>query len=174
MKLKGLILLGAVALWSCSSSEPVVKKNPNKPAPIETKIEEPVVTKTEEVPLDWSKTRLTIESKEDYKIYGLEDKPEILNPPKKEPQAPKQSLSLTKEKKGYRIQIYTTNIKRAADEVQTEARVYYGYKVYVSFRAPIYSVKIGNYATIDQAKLDLDKVLEKYRHATVVPDFIEK
>lgn len=169
---KIFVFLSFSLLLGCGSSEPVAKTEPAKPTVETVKSETKPVEKAEEKPIDWSSTRVAIDVKKEVKVYGLEDAPLLLNPPKKEPEAPKKDLSLTKEKKGYRIQIFTTNSKRTADEIQAEARNVYGYKVYVSFRAPMYSIKIGNYATIDQAKLDLDKVLEQYKHATVIPDFI--
>ena len=166
------VILTISVLLGCGLSEPAAKSETAKSSSETVKPEVKPVVKEEEKLLDWSRTRVSIDVKKEVKVYGLEDAPLLLNPPKKEPEAPKKDLSLTKEKKGYRIQIFTTNSKRTADEIQAEARNVYGYKVYVSFRAPMYSIKIGNYATIEQAKLDLDKVLEQYKHATVIPDFI--
>lgn len=163
-----LYVFACLYLISCGSSAPVAKPETESVSKTES------VTAKKAIPdVDWSSTRSKVEISNEPKIYGLEDSPDLVNPPEvKDEIKTVVDNSLTKEKKGYRIQIYVTNSKKIADEVAFEAKNTYRYKVYVSFNAPNYTIKIGNYTTADQAKLDLDQVLDIYRNATVVPDFI--
>ncbi len=153
---------------SCGSSESTSVGNRGvvKPKPETEKKSEPEV--------DWSGTRSSVEIRKETKLYGLEDATELTNPPIST-EIPKQKLdnSLTREKKGYRIQIFSTNSKKLADEIVLEAKNIYRYKVYMSFSAPNYTIRIGNYTKIEEARLDLDGVQEHYKNATVVPDFIK-
>lgn len=156
------------SIVSCGSTEPSSsgKSEIAKPKAEPEKKSEPDV--------DWSTTRSQVEIRKETKVYGLEDVPELTNPAISS-ESPKTKLdnSLTREKKGYRIQIFSTNSKKLADEIVIEAKTVYRYKVYMSFSAPNYTIRIGNYSKIEEAKLDLDEVQGHYKNATVVPDFIK-
>jgi len=153
---------------SCSSSAPVSVE------PHEVTKPKAEVEKKADPDIDWSSTRSSVEIRKETKLYGLEDVPELTNPIiSSEVPKTKQDNSLTREKKGFRIQIFSTNSKKLADEIVLEAKTIYRYKVYMSFSAPNYTIRIGNYTKIEDARLDLDEVQEHYKNATVVPDFIK-
>lgn len=153
-----LFLFGCVLIVSCGSSSSG-KEESNRPGK-----ETP-----ERLNVDWKSTRTPITDRDEPLIIGLDTTADWYQPKGNESGSPKNT---GKEVKGFRLQLYSTPLRSKADEVAAEAKNQYGLSAYITFAAPNYIVRVGNYQTHDEAKDALDKLILLYPNITIVPDFI--
>lgn len=123
----------------------------------------------ERLNVDWKSTRTQIIDRDEPVIIGLDTTADWYQP--------KENSTVSKAKpgkevKGYRIQLYSTTQRSKADEVAAEAKARYGLPANITFAAPNYIVRVGNYQTQEEAKDALEKLIAFYPNATLVPDFI--
>ncbi|MBN8704605.1 MAG: SPOR domain-containing protein [Bacteroidetes bacterium] len=124
---------------------------------------------TDRLDVDWKATRTQIIDRDEPVIIGLDTTADWYQP---KGNASTSKSKPGKEVKGYRIQLYSTTQRSKADEVATEAKSRYGLPAHITFAAPNYIVRVGNYQTQDEAKDALEKLISFYPNATLVPDFI--
>lgn len=124
---------------------------------------------TDHLTVDWKTTRTQIIDRDEPVIIGLDTTAEWYQQ-KENPAVSKTKPG--KEVKGYRIQLYSTTQRSKADEVAAEAKSRYGLPAHITFAAPNYIVRVGNYQTQEEAKDALEKLISFYPNATLVPDFI--
>lgn len=153
-----LVLLTFLYLVSCGSSgsgrvetRPTGKESPEK------------------LNVDWKSTRTPVTDRDEPLILGLDTTADWFQPKENENADPKKS---GREIKGYRLQIYSSPLRTKADEVAAEARNQFGLSIYITFAAPNYVVRTGNYQTLEEAKNELEKLIQVYPNAAIVPDFI--
>jgi len=153
-----LTLLGFVFIVSCGSSGSGRddSKRSGKESP-------------ERLNVDWKATRTPVTDRDEPLIVGLDTTADWYQPKGNEVVSQKKS---GREVKGYRLQLYSTTSRTKADEVAAEAKNLYGLSAHITFAAPNYILRVGNYQTHDEAKDALDKLIMLYPNATIVPDFI--
>lgn len=76
--------------------------------------------------------------------------------------------------RGFRIQVFSKPDRSLAEQVLIEARLISGLPAYLSYQAPNYIVRIGNFPNEARARASLESLETRYPNGTVVPDFIEK
>ncbi|NUQ81183.1 MAG: SPOR domain-containing protein [Bacteroidetes bacterium] len=76
--------------------------------------------------------------------------------------------------RGFRIQVFAKPDRALAEQVLMEARLISGLPAYLSYQAPNYIVRIGNFPNEARARASLESLENRYPNGTVVPDFIEK
>jgi len=131
------------------------------------------LTEKDTLLVDWAAGRTPVEIREGPVVLGFDTTAGWFRPVKEQQAKPSKEPS-GRDFRGFRIQIYLTPVKNKADEVAAEARNSYGFQVYSTFNAPNYLIRIGNYATREEAVLALEKISEIYPNASIVPDFIKK
>ncbi len=76
---------------------------------------------------------------------------------------------------GYRVQIFASSSLEKADEIAAKARGLFTEKVYVEYSAPLYRVRIGNFAAKEAALQFRDKVVQSgFEGAWVAEALIER
>lgn len=161
MKLSQLVnIMLLVLFFGCSSTEKTTST---------TKTDSPSSGSKETI--NWSGTRTPIAYDSPIKIHGLEDSPNLLIAVKDTTQ--KEDLSLTPERRGFRIQVYSNRDRKIAEDIAIEARTMFNLKAYVIFAAPNYTVRVGNYGDRNAALIALSQLSEFFPNSNVVPDIIE-
>lgn len=86
-------------------------------------------------------------------------------------QTPTKQLK-TYSSKGFKILVYFGKDRQKATHTKTQAAQYFGLNTSITYDAPNYYVKTGEFTTREEAEVYLSKILEKYPDAVVVPDII--
>ncbi len=77
---------------------------------------------------------------------------------------------------GYRVQIFFAGGNFSKDKAQQEldefVLEYEGYKAYLSFKAPYYRVRVGDFRTVLEATAFLKRIEQAYPSAFIVEDKI--
>ena len=76
---------------------------------------------------------------------------------------------------GYRVQIFASSSLEKAEEVAGKARNSFPDRVYVEYSTPLYRVRIGNFASKDDALKFREKVVQAgYEGAWIVEALVER
>ena len=108
--------------------------------------------------------------------------PEILNPLKDNDPMIDTDRSLDTnitEIEGFRVQVFATQDRNRADELQDELKIKFNEKIYIIFEAPNYKLRVGDFLDRDDAELMRMKLVSSnFPSAWIVrtkiqPDIIE-
>ena len=83
------------------------------------------------------------------------------------------------EIEGFRVQVFATQDRNRADELQDELKIKFNEKIYIIFEAPIYKLRVGDFFDRDDAELMRMKLVSSnFPSAWIVrtkiqPDIIE-
>jgi hypothetical protein len=161
-----ILLLTAVILAGCSSSQPV-QKDEQKPEAVK-----PEVPKEKKLPLSTYEATLNPANfdKEIEEVQKVQDE-------EKKPAAPleipKDSLIVQEEAvQGFRIQVFSSsNVDEATSMKNVTLEKFTGDSIYVVYDAPVYKVRVGDFVNRYEANQRLPEFVEKgYRDAWIVPD----
>lgn len=76
---------------------------------------------------------------------------------------------------GFRVQIFASASMEKAEEIAAKARSVFSERVYVEYVAPLYRVRVGNFASKDEALEFREKAVQSgYEGAWVVEALIER
>ncbi|MFH0779021.1 MAG: SPOR domain-containing protein [Candidatus Eisenbacteria bacterium] len=75
---------------------------------------------------------------------------------------------------GFRVQVFASSSLEKADEVAKEMRARFRERVYVEYSAPLYKIRMGDFATKEEASLFREKLVEAgYEGAWVVEALVK-